>query len=263
MRQENLRQLVLGLILLITLSGCDTSRQPTPSSLSDNGPFMALWSTYTNCLRSEDLDAKRADAQRLIRAVHTIGSAEDPIPIESHEPFHVGPSVRLSIDPREMAAACALHAGQVAREMGHLSMAREMFRMVVLHFPQPRYQYYAGQARRGLEHLDATSLAALSGLILERGANMTFKRREPWNGLTQPCGRLVPLDVSKTTAMSEPIVKDKELRINMTLSIVKDVSSRETRLLVNKDTELNGALKPPIFTAGVPSLPWANVTLEP
>lgn len=42
MRQENLRQLVLGLILLITLSECDTSRQPTPSSLSDNGHFMAL-----------------------------------------------------------------------------------------------------------------------------------------------------------------------------------------------------------------------------
>ena len=95
-----------------------------------------------------------------------------------------------------------------------------------------------------------------------QGANMTFKRREPWNGLTQPCGRLVPLDVSKTTAMSEPIVKDKELRINMTLSIVKDVTSRETRLLVNKESELNGALKPTVFTA-VPSLPWANVTLEP
>ncbi|MEO8046391.1 MAG: hypothetical protein ABI684_03830 [Nitrospirota bacterium] len=166
MRQENLQQLVLGVILLITLSGCDTSRQSAPSSLSDNDHFMALWSTYTNCLRSEDLDTKRADAQRLIRAVHTIVSAEDPIPIESHEPFHVVPSVRLSIDPRDMAAACALHAGQVAREMGHLYMAREMFRLVVIHFPQPRYQYYAAQARRGLEHLDAISRAALSGLIL-------------------------------------------------------------------------------------------------
>ena len=161
MRQENLLQLVLGLTLLITLNGCDTGRQPTPSSLSDNGPFMALWSTYTSCLRSEDLDAKRADAQRLIRAVHTIGSAEDPISLESHEPFHAGPSIRLSIDPGEMAAACALHAGQVAGEMGRLYMAREMFRMVIIHFPQPRYQYYAAQARRGLEHLETISRAAL------------------------------------------------------------------------------------------------------
>jgi len=32
--------------------------------------------------------------------------------------------------------------------------------------------------------------------------------------------------------MSEPIVKDEELRINTTLSIVKDVSSREVRLLL-------------------------------
>ena len=42
----------------------------------------------------------------------------------------------------------------------------------------------------------------------------------------------VPFDFSRITAMSEPIVKDEELRINTTLSIVKDVSSREVRLLL-------------------------------
>lgn len=47
------------------------------------------------------------------------------------------------------------YAGQVAQGMGRLYVAREMFRMVVLHFPQPRYQYYAAQARLGLERLDA------------------------------------------------------------------------------------------------------------
>jgi hypothetical protein len=165
MRQENRRQLVLVLILLIALSGCDTSRQSPQSSLSDSGLFMDLWGTYTHCFRSEDLDAMREDAQRLIRVVHTIGLTEDLIPHESSEPIP-GPTIRLSVDPAAMAADCALRAGQAAREMGRLYVAREMFHTIIIHFPQPRYQYYATQARLGLEHLDAMGHAALSNLSM-------------------------------------------------------------------------------------------------
>ena len=86
MRQENLRQPVLGLILLITVSGCDTSRQPTPSSLSDNGRFYGSVEHLYNCFRSENLDVMRADAQRLIRVVLPIGSTKDLIPHEGSQP---------------------------------------------------------------------------------------------------------------------------------------------------------------------------------
>jgi hypothetical protein len=127
---------------------------------------MDLWSTYTHCYRSEDLDAMRTDAQRLSRAVNTIDSAEDPILPESNEPLPLGPTVRLSADPAAMTASCALRTGQVAQGMGHLNVAREMFHMIVKNFPQPRYQYYVAHARLGLEHLDAASRAALSGLSL-------------------------------------------------------------------------------------------------
>ena len=67
----------------------------------------------------------------------------------------MGPNVRLSADPSAMAAACALRAGHVAQERGRRSFAREMFQMIVTNFPQPRYRYYATQAREGLEQLDA------------------------------------------------------------------------------------------------------------
>ena len=113
---------------------------------------MDLWSTYSHCYQSEDLDAMRTDAQRLSRAVHTIDSAEDPILPESNEPLPLGPTVRLSADPAAMTAACALRAGQVAQRMGHLNVAREMFHMIVKNFPQPRYQYYVALARLGLVH---------------------------------------------------------------------------------------------------------------
>jgi hypothetical protein len=141
------QQLALVLILLLTLSGCDTSRLSSQSIQSDNGRFMDLWGTYTHCFQGEDLDAMRTDAERLIQAAHTTGSVEDSILRESRE------SIRLSVDPATMAAACALRAGQAAREMGRLYVAQEMFHTIVVQFPQPRYQYYTAQALLGLEHL--------------------------------------------------------------------------------------------------------------
>ena len=43
--------------------------------------------------------------------------------------------------------------------MGHLNVAREMFHLVIISFSQLRYQYYAAQARLGLEQLGAASPA--------------------------------------------------------------------------------------------------------
>ena len=166
MRREKRWWLMVVLALLMPIGGCDTSRQSSRSSLYDNGRFMDLWSTYTHCYRSEDLDAMRADAERLSRTVHTIDSAEGPILPEQNEPVPLGPTFRLSADPTAMAAACAIHTGQAAQEMGRLNVAQEMFHMVIINFPQSRYQYYAAQARRGLEQLDAASHAPLSGLTM-------------------------------------------------------------------------------------------------
>jgi hypothetical protein len=161
MRQENRWWFVFALIFVISLDGCGSSGQSSGLSLLDNSRLMDLYSTYTHCHRGEDLDAMRADAQRLSGAANTIDSAVDPIPLESREPVHSGLIGRLSVDPAEMAASCTLHTGQVAQEMGRLYVAREMFHMVVITYSQPRYQYYAAQARLGLEQLDAASRATL------------------------------------------------------------------------------------------------------
>ena len=156
--------LTFVLIILMTLSGCDTSRPSLPS-LSDSGNVMDLWRTYTHCYRSADLGEMRDDAQQLIQAANTFDSAEDSSPPERDEPAPSGPTTRFSVDPGAMAASCTLHTGQAAQKMGHLNVAREMFQLVVLHFPQSRYQYYAAQARLGLEHVNAASHTTFTGLI--------------------------------------------------------------------------------------------------
>ena len=159
MRREKRWWFTLVLTLLMPLSGCDTSSESSRSSLFDNGRFMDLWSTYTHCHRSENLDAMRADAQLLSRVVNTIDSAEGPVLPEKNEPVPLGQPFRLSADPAALAAACALHTGQAAQEMRRLNVAQEMFQMVIINFPQSRYQYYVAQARRGLEQLDAAGRA--------------------------------------------------------------------------------------------------------
>ena len=156
--------LTFVLISLMTLSGCDTSSQSLQSRSESSG-VMDLWRTYTHCYRSADLDEMRDDAQRLIQAANTFDSAEDSSPLERDEPAPSGPTIRFSVDPGAMAASCTLHTGQAAQKMGRLNVAREMFQLVVLRFPQSRYQYYTSHARLGLEHLNAASHATFTGLI--------------------------------------------------------------------------------------------------
>ena len=157
MRREIGWRFTCVLILLVPLSGCDTGRQ----ALSDSGSLMDLWSTYTHCHRSTDVDAMREDARQLNHVANRFDSTAYSPFSESDEPSLSESTTRLSVDPAAMAASCTLHAGQAAQEMGRLAVAREMFQMVLLRFPQPRYRYYTDQAFLGLDHLETTSRPTL------------------------------------------------------------------------------------------------------
>ena len=156
LRQEICWWLTFALILVMPLNGCDTSRQGS-QSLSDNSGLMDLLSMYTHCHGSADIDAIREDAQQLTLAASMFDSTAELSSSEIDKPLPSRPISRLSVDPAAMAVACTLHAGQAAQAMGRLDIAREMFHMVVIHYPQPRYQYYTDQARLGLEHINAAS----------------------------------------------------------------------------------------------------------
>lgn len=178
MRQANRWWLIRALILLMTISGCDTSRPPVKPTLSDNARFMDIWGTYTHCHQSDDLDEMRVDAQRLSRAADTISYPAAPMLPESIEPVTSEPAVRLSVDPSAMAAACALRTGQVAQDTGRRNIAREMFLTIITNFPQSPYRYYVVQARLGLDRLNAMSPAPSSSHIRPggpktRGSNVT------------------------------------------------------------------------------------------
>jgi len=141
------------LLCVMVVGGCGTAGQSVRSSPPENGRFIDMWSTYTHCYRSDDLDAVRLDASRLTHAAGTTYAATDPMLLPFDQPADRQPSVRTSVDPAAMAAACALHAGQIAHQKGHVDLAEEMFMLVITNFPQPSYRYYVAQAQRGLELL--------------------------------------------------------------------------------------------------------------
>jgi hypothetical protein len=152
MRHNHCCWVIFILLLPMAIGGCAESRSSSKPLSTDNVRFMDMLTLYNHCTETDDREAMRVDAQVLSRAVDVLDSAADP---------RIGPDVRVSADPAAMAAACALRAGQVAQGEGDLSSAREMFQMIVIQFPQPRYAYYRNQARERLEQLNAPR----SGLV--------------------------------------------------------------------------------------------------
>jgi hypothetical protein len=146
-RQRAHSCLLLVLMLSLMITGCGGSRSSSQPLLTDNPRFMDMLTLYTHCTETGDRESMQADAQVLNRALDVLDAAADP---------RTGPTLRLSADPAAMAAACALRAGHAAQEDGDLSAAREMYQLIVTHFPQSRYAYYTNQARAGLEQLNAT-----------------------------------------------------------------------------------------------------------
>ncbi len=143
------------LALLVAMTGCQTG-QPAKAVGLDNGSFMGLWSTYSHCQTSSNLDELRHDAVTLAGAAGP-SSAQDafvlPLPGKL-EQYVANPSARLAVDVKAMGAACSLRAGQIAVEAGKLDAAREFLHAVLNNHPQADYAYYTSQAKALLSDLD-------------------------------------------------------------------------------------------------------------
>ena len=141
-----------ALMVVTALAGCQ-AYIPTVRMAMTEDQFRAMWTVYARCLKSSDLEALRADADRLQRAAQASAPGVEILPL------------RLSVDPAAMSAACAVHAGHMAMSQGHSSSARHLFRSVVSVSSASQYAYYAEQARAGLSRLDSLT-DSLAGLLL-------------------------------------------------------------------------------------------------
>jgi hypothetical protein len=148
----------LGLLaasVLLAVVGLQTA-QPAQAAAIDNGSFMSLWKSYSNCQATTDFDQMREDASILTSAANRSLSQEGfvlPLP-RKLEQFVSTPAARFAVDVKAMAAACSLRAGSAAVEAGKIAMAKDLLQPILSYEPQSEYAYYALQAKTLLSELE-------------------------------------------------------------------------------------------------------------
>ncbi len=126
---------LLGLFTgILFLTGCQLGVLQGPETGMEPAEFARIWGLYQECRRSDDVAVVLAKAPHWERMAAT----------QSRR------SVRLSVDPRALAAACAVHTGRVALAQGEGELAVELFSLVIQRYPEADYAYYVAQAKAGL-----------------------------------------------------------------------------------------------------------------
>ena len=152
----------LGLLaasILLAVVGLQTA-QPAQAAAIDNGSFMSLWKSYSNCQATTDIDQMREDASILTSAANRSLSQEGfvlPLPGKL-EQFISTPAARFAVDVKAMAAACSLRAGSAAVEAGKIALAKDLLQPILSYEPQSEYAYYALQAKTLLSELEPSVL---------------------------------------------------------------------------------------------------------
>jgi hypothetical protein len=152
----------LGLLaasILLAVVGLQTA-QPAQAAAIDNGSFMSLWKSYSNCQATTDIDQMREDASILTNAANRSLSQDGfvlPLPGKL-EQFVSTPAARFAVDVKAMAAACSLRAGSAAVEAGKIAMAKDLLQPILSYEPQSEYAYYALQAKTLLSELEPSVL---------------------------------------------------------------------------------------------------------
>ena len=151
-----IHKIVWGLAgFMLVASGCQTSTGLKSAGL-DNTGFMTLWDTYTHCRATSDLNDASTDTKNLEDAARSRYGHDGfvlPLPTKL-EHLVANPTNRFAVDVRAMAAACSLHAGQLAVDRGRLDLARELFASVVSLHPHDDSSYYLSQAKTFLSELE-------------------------------------------------------------------------------------------------------------
>jgi len=145
-------------ITAVLLSGCQAIQAFDESRTPDELTFVKMWNRYTHCRSSTEVNQMWQDAQQLNRTVRLLDHAAHAARLlpDTLEQTLADPPSRLAVDPKAMAAACTLLAGQAAQNQGHRQFAAEVFSFVASHFSQPRYAYYQQQARMALDQIDSS-----------------------------------------------------------------------------------------------------------
>ena len=146
---------VILVSILVSVAGFQAG-QPVQAAAIDNGSFMSLWSTYSLCQATTDIDHLKENALTLTNAANRSLTQEAfvlPLPSQFGK-FVSTPAARFAVDVKAMAAACSLRAGSAAVEAGQFDVAKDLLRTILSYQPQSEYAYYTLQAKALLSELE-------------------------------------------------------------------------------------------------------------
>ena len=141
--------------ILVSVAWFQTG-QPVQAAAIDNGSFMSLWSSYSHCQATTDIDQLREDALTLTNSANRSLTQEGfvlPLPGKL-EQFVSTPTDRFAVDVKAMAAACSLRAGIAAVEAGKFDLAKDLLQTILSYQPQSEYAYYSLHAKTLLSELE-------------------------------------------------------------------------------------------------------------
>jgi hypothetical protein len=154
---KNFRMMLAG--ILVSVAGL-LAGQPVQATTIDNGSFMSLWTTYSQCQATTDLNQLREAASTLTNAANRSLTQESfvlPLPGKL-EQFVSAPAARFAVDVKAMAAACSLRAGSAAVVAGKIDVAKDLLKTILNYQPQSDYAYYALQAKSLLSELETNTV---------------------------------------------------------------------------------------------------------
>jgi hypothetical protein len=143
-------------VAAVMLSGCQAIQAFDPITVTSETGFVNMWKHYVHCQSSTNVDQIWQDAQQLNKTVRLMAQAARTAQLlpDTIEQMMAEPPPRLAVDPKAMAVACTLLAGQAAQNAGRARFAAELFGLVLSNFTQPRYAYYQTQAQMGLDQIE-------------------------------------------------------------------------------------------------------------
>jgi hypothetical protein len=152
-----LRLIVLS--ILVSVAGYLTW-QPAEAAAVDNGSFMTLWNTYSNCQATTKLDQLSENASTLTAAAnHSLDQETFVLPLPSKlEKLVSTPAARFAVDVKAMAAACSLRAASAAVDAGKFDTAKDILQTILGYQPQSEYAYYTLQAKTLLSELETNPI---------------------------------------------------------------------------------------------------------
>jgi hypothetical protein len=155
------------IVMLFWLQGCQSSELATGMRDLPEEHFQDLWRVSEHCRVSHDVEEIRRDAELLSRAAFANEGQASSVS-DLLAPWVEAPPVRLSVEPKSMAAACAIRGGRMAWQAGHEETARRLYSLVVRRFHEPHLAFYVREADAGLVLVEREAITSHFMLVDSR-----------------------------------------------------------------------------------------------